>query len=290
MSNLRPWPLRVLWILVPFTTGTLVDHALDGRVSSLRVGATVLFWAGWAMTLVAMLVPRETTLTFVRIVVPASAAAAVWATFASDADATAAAGLAVALAATVAVLMAPVGDLFVNGSSYGDERRMPLRVPVAMLAGPVPLAWTICVGGATAGPLLLLAHVWIAGVAATMVGLPLAAVGARALHQLARRWVVFVPAGFVLHDHLAVREPVLFPRNDVVLLGPAAAATTARDLTAGAAGLALQVDFAVPVTVTPSSRAEAVEAVGITQFIFTPSRPGELLAEAERRRIRVARG
>ena len=33
------------------------------------------------------------------------------------------------------------GEAFVDGSSYGDERRMPLRPPVAVLAGPVPLAW-----------------------------------------------------------------------------------------------------------------------------------------------------
>ena len=291
MSNLRLWPLRALWILVPLTTGAVVDDALADRVASFRVGATIVFWALWAITLVATLVPRVETLTAVRVVVPANVLATAWAAAATDIDGRAALAIAVAVAVVAVAFMAPDGEEFVNGSSYGDERRMPLRPPVAMLAGPIPLAWVACVAGVIAGPLLLLAHVWIAGAALTAIGLPLTVLSARALHQLSRRWVVFVPAGFVLHDHLALLEPVLFGRTDIVALGPALADTRARDLTAGAAGLALQVDFALPVSVTPTEPGdEAVEMVAITQCLFTPSRPGHVLAEAERRKIRVDRG
>jgi hypothetical protein len=290
MRTLGLWPLRAIWILIPFTTGVLVDAALDGRLTSFRIGTRAIFWALWALVLVAMLVPRVTTLTFVRIVAPAAPAAALWATAMTEVDARAVIGLAVALVAAVAVLLAPVGEAFVDGSSYGDERRMPLRPPVAVLAGPVPLAWAAAVAGMLSGPLLLLAHRWIAGIVVTLLGFPLAAAAVRALHQLSRRWVVFVPAGFVLHDHLALREPVLFGRNDVVALGPAPADTRAHDLTARAAGLALQVDFAVPVEVAPSAPGEEVtELVGITQFLFMPTRPGHVLLEAERRQLRVSR-
>jgi hypothetical protein len=101
---------------------------------------------------------------------------------------------------------------------------------------------------------------------------------------------VFVPAGFVLHDHLSLREPVLFPRSDVVSFGPALADTNARDLSAGASGLALQVDCAVPVQVAPAEPGdEAAELVGISQFLVMPSRPGHVLLEAERRGLRVTR-
>ena len=290
MSNLRLWPLRVLWILVPFTTGALVDDALSGRIASLRHGATALFWIVWAVTLVATLVPRGPSLTAVRLVLPASAAAALWCSARVTLAATAVAGVVVSIAASAASLVAPAGEEFVNGSSYGDERRMLLRPPAALLVLLVPLAAIAVMVGAVAGVLLLLAHMWIIGAVAVVVGLPVAVVATRALHQLTRRWVVFVPAGFVLHDHLALSEPVLFPRTDIVKLGPAPADTRATDFTAGASGLAIQVDFAVPVSVTPAAGTDEVEMVGITQFLVMPSRPGHLLAEAERRRIRVARG
>jgi hypothetical protein len=290
MRTLGLWPLRAIWILIPFTTGVLIDAALDGRLTSFRIGTRAIFWTLWGLVLVAMLVPRVATLTFVRVVVAAGPGAALWATAATEVDARALTGLVVALVAALAVLLAPVGEAFVDGSSYGDERRMPLRPPVAVLAGPVPFAWAVAVAGSLAGPMLLLAQRWIVGLAVTVVGVPLAAAAVRALHQLSRRWVVFVPAGFVLHDHLALREPVLFGRNDVVGLGPAPAGTGAHDLTAGAAGLALQVDFALPVEVAPSSPGDEVtELVGITQFLFMPTRPGHVLLEAERRRLRISR-
>lgn len=292
MTNLRPWPLRLLWILVPLTTGPVLDDALDGRVASFRVGVQVAFWVLWGLALLAMFVPRVETLTLVRLIVPSAPIVASWAGAATDFDALAIAAVAVACVATAVALSPLVGDLFVNGSSYGDERRMPLRAPAPMLVGPVPLAWAMAVAGATAGPLLLLAHVWVPGALVTAVGWPLALVAVRALHRLAERWVVFVPAGFVLHDHLALREPVLFAKGDLVALGPAPADTQARDLTARAAGLALQVDFAIPVEVVPAVATDGdgvVEMVGISQFVFTPSRPGEVLAEAERRKLRVRR-
>lgn len=281
----------MLWILVPFTVGSVLDDALAQHVASLRVGCTIAFWAIWAVTLVASLVPRVETLTFVRITMPAAVPVAFWVTAVAGVSVTAVAGIVVALAVAAMVLLAPVGEDFVNGSSYGDEHRMALRPPAAMLAGPIPLAWASCVSGLSAGPLLLLVHVWIVGVIVTAIGVPVAVIAARALHQLARRWVVFVPAGFVLHDHLALREPVLFARGDIVSLGAALQGTDARDLTVGAAGLALQVDLAVPVEMVPSSADdEAVELVGITKFLFMASRPGHVLAAAESRRISIRRG
>ena len=103
------------------------------------------------------------------------------------------------------------GDVLLNGSSYGHERRLPLRVPGPVLLGPLVLAWAAIVAPLVAGPLLLAARAWIAGAAVLVLGLPLAAVGVRSLHGLARRWLVLVPAGLVLHDHQALVEPVLFP-------------------------------------------------------------------------------
>ena len=65
--------------------------------------------------------------------------------------------------------------------------------------------------------------------------------GLRSLHQLNRRWVVLVPAGLVLHDHLALNEPTLFQKSEIDLIGPASIDTDATDFTQGAYGLALEV-------------------------------------------------
>lgn len=279
--------LRLVWLTMPWTLGLLLGHALDGRSHAFRTVATLGAWVVWALTLVVLLVPRTTSLTAIRVLVPATLPAAVWAALASDVGAETAVGLAAAAVATALALAAPVADAFADGSSYGDERRLVLRTPAALLLGPVELTWAVCVAGVAAGPLLLAARLWVAGAVALVVGLPLAGLAARSLHQLSRRWVVFVPAGFVLHDHLATAEPVLFQRRQVQRLAPAEVSTDALDLSSGAPGLTLEARLLEPHEIGLRRGRATSETTEIEAFLFTPGRPGELLAEARRRKFAV---
>jgi hypothetical protein len=289
VTDLRLAPLRLLWVTLPFTLGPLLAEALDTRDDGFRSTVSVGCWVVWAAVVVAALIPRALSLTVVRVVVPATVPAALWAGAAADDASTAAtvSGLAAAGLVAAAVFFAPVGEAFVDGSSYGDERRMPLRPPGVLLLGPIEIAWVLAVIGATAGPLLLADRRWIAGGAATAVGLPVALLAGRALHRMARRWLVFVPAGFVVHDHLVLAEPMLFPRSLVTAIGIAAKDTHATDLTAGALGVALEARLAEATSIAPARRDRAVDTVEITTFLVSPSRPGAALLEARRRRITV---
>ena len=224
-----------------------------------------------------------------RIVVPASCVAAVWAALVHGAHTNSAVGIVGAVVATVCALLPTTGDAFADGASYGDERRFLLRPPGAYLLGPIEVAWAIVVAGTAGGPLLLLTHQWVAGAIVTVVG-PLAAWRAwQSLHALSYRWLVFVPAGVVLHDALALAEPTLFARTDVVALAPAPADTKALDLTANALGLALQIDLTAPhivgVVAPRSARQRSAEQQSISRLMFTPTRPGAVATEAHARKI-----
>lgn len=293
-----PWPLRAVWLVAPLTAGPAFAAALDPARHGFRTVASVGLWALWAATLAAMLVPRDVTLTAVRVVVPASVVAAGWA---ASGGAGPVAGL-VAIAGTVlaaALALAPgTTDAFVDGGSYGTERRWALRTPAPLLLGPVPLAWLVAVAGAAAGPVLLAAGHWTLGTVLLVVGWPLAAAAARALHTLSRRWVVLVPAGLVLHDPLA-GEALLFPRNTIARLGPAGAGADerpgiAQDRTGGALGLVLELDLVEPVSVPELSdrgrrRPEGPTAptVDVASLLFSPARPGAVLEAAASHRISV---
>jgi hypothetical protein len=288
------WLALVLWVTLPVAAGPAFGDALDPRSRLVQVVASVGLWAVWALVVGAALVPRSTTLTAIRIVMPASFAAALWAaiatpTFGAD-DIVA---LTVTLLAAIAVLSAFTGAVFVNGSAYGDERRLPLRPPLSLLIGPIELAWVVCVAGAVAGPMLLAAGSTIVGGLALVVGWPAAWFAARALHGLSQRWVVFVPAGFVVHDLMALTDPLLLPRRLVVALGPAPADTRSADFTLGSAGLVLQVDLTEPVEITPVPRRTAPgqrpkpQPARVDSLLFAPTRPGAVLREAKRRRLPV---
>jgi hypothetical protein len=283
-----PWPARATWVLLPLAMGPALGDALDGSTRAVAVTGAVLAWGTWAAVLVAVLIPRTLSLTVLRIAAPAAVAVANWSALAGDRTGADVLAVVWAAVAVVAALAPTTGDTFVNGSSYGDERRMPLRVPGSLLLGPLPLAWITVVSAPIGAPLLLAARQWIAGGALLVAGAPAAAIAGRALHGLSRRWVVFVPAGLVLHDLHTMVDPVLFPRTSIRRLGPAPAdGDDALDLTAGSLGLALELELAQATEVAPRRRDGRVEVAQVQRLRFTPTRPGALLVEAARRRIAV---
>ena len=280
------WPVRVVWLAQALCLGPALSAWLDGASAPVQWVASVGAWGGWLAVLVATLVPTTLSLTVVRIGGPGAAAAALGALVATGASAATVVALAAGLVALLVCLAPETAEVFVDGSSYGDERRLPLRTPALLLAGPAELAWAVALAGAAAGPLLVAAGQWLAGAVALAVGLPLARVAGRSLHALSRRWLVFVPAGLVVHDPLALAEPILLARSAVRRFGPAPADTDALDLTGGAWGLALEVRLVAPVTLARlAPRRAPVEVEDVTALLVTPARPGRVLAEARRRRV-----
>jgi hypothetical protein len=223
MQALWLWCARLSWALLPLTAGAELTDALDEWSTAPATVATVLLWSAWVGGLVALLAPRPWGLTLLRVVAPAAMLTTI---FAASATSAALAALAIASASIAAVLALspPVARACANALAYGDEQRFPLRVPLPLLVAPVPVAVALVALGVVAGPLLLADGRLVLGGLAVLVGVPLAAFLARALHALSRRWLVFVPAGVVIVDPLTLMDPVLLRREQV------------RDISAGERG------------------------------------------------------
>ena len=282
-DSIPVWALRAVWLVQPVTLGpALADgfHDLDGH-TFLSVSA----WVLWGLGLLATLVPRPVTLTAIRIGGPAAAALSVWTATTVDDAALVAVALGGAFVLGVLSHWPAVADTYVDGASYGDEKRFLLRAPGPVVLALGPLAWALTVAGVVVGPLLLASGDSAVGSAACVAGLPIAAASARALHHLHRRWIVLVPAGFVLHDHLALADPTLLPRDALTSVGPASADTDAHDLTQAARGMALEVRCREPHDLRPASRDGSAEVVVTEAILCAPARPDAVLAEAKRRRL-----
>ena len=280
--------MRALWAALPFTVGPALAAALDAGSGPVRFVASTGLWLGWAAGMVAAFVPHPIALTTLRVVAPAVVVAAVVAALAGEASALAVAWATVACAWAFAPT---VGAVCVNGPAYPNERRFLLRPPGPLLKGPLPMAWVLSVTGIAAGPLLLAARQWVLGGLLLLVGWPLALLLLKSIHNLSRRWVVFVPAGMVLHDPLVLFDPMLFRRQDVARIRPGRGRNPAYlDLSQGAPGLGLEMDLNEPVTVAllRPGRREG-ESVDASRIRFTPTRPGAVIDEATRRRIAVPR-
>lgn len=280
------WSIRVLWFLLPLT---LVAPAVDLWGDD-RTSVTAVAWALWAIGLAATALPLPVTLTLLRVLAPVTVVVVVALLLDGTTSARHLLALVHGIALTVAALTALVGDRFADGASYGDERRMLLRPGATQLFAGAPIAWAATVAGIAVPLVLLVDRRWLVGVVAALIGLAVAAAGFRALHTLARRWIVFVPNGFVLHDLSVLAEPILFRRTAVERLMPAVDQSPARDLSLGAPGLLLECQLTDPAPLGLRSATAASSEFTMTdvrRWLFAPSRPGALLDEAERRRFAV---
>lgn len=290
MTNVGPWAVRVAWFALPVLAGPALADALDGASSAVQRTAAVLLWGGWTATLVATLVPRATSLTAIRMAAPAAAVAVVAAAVHGPTGGDDALALAAGVLVLATAWAAITTDAFVDGSSYGDERRFALRSPVALLIGAAPVAWLLAVAAPAVGILLLAAEAWLPGAALVAAGVPGARLGVPALHRLSRRWLVLVPAGLVLHDHVALPDPVLLRRAILRAVGPAPVEAvedgSTLDATLGAPGLVLALELVEPTELpvaVGAGRRRTVATRTATRVLVAPARPGAFLAAARAR-------
>lgn len=249
-------------------------------------------WATWGAVLVATLVPRPAGLAAVRV---AAGLAVILALAATTRAPAAQSVVAVGGTAGVALLagLPSVGFGFVNRAAYGDERRFLLRLPPALLLGPLPLAVPVFGLGLAAGPLLLADGRVVAGLLALVAGWPVAAALARSLVMLSQRWAVLVPAGIVLKDPLALVDPVLFPKERVSSLRPlpypTSPAADILDLRLGAVPGSVLLELAEDTALVRTAvRRRQGEVVRTRRVAFAPRQTEALLAESVRRRTASA--
>ncbi|MEZ5247450.1 MAG: hypothetical protein R2707_20345 [Acidimicrobiales bacterium] len=286
-EKLNGWLAFIVWVVQPFTLGPLLGEALDPTRDLFRTACSWALWLGWLEVLVALALPRPITLTVTRIGATATVPMAVWAAVGTDETTLTVVGLLSAIAAAGVVLAPTFADRFIDGVSYGEERRFALRPPGPVLVGLLVPTWAVVVAGACAGPLLLADEQWVLGGILTVVGWPPAVLGARALHQLTNRFVVFVPNGFVVHDLTVMREPVLFQSREIAGLAPALADTAADDMTGAALGLALELKLAAPATLPMVAGRKETEDRDVRALLIAPSRPAAVMTLAQTRGFRI---
>ena len=221
------WTARVAWIVLPFTTGAAFDDVLQPWSRAPQTVAEALLWAAWFAGLIALLAPRPWGFTILRVVAPCTVAIAIASAWSAP-WLTAVLAISTASFAMVTALSSAIAHACTASTAYGPERRFPLRVPVTLLAGPLPIAVTLIGAGIASGPLLIANGSAVAGIVALVVGAPLVAALVRSIGALDHRWLVLVPAGLVIVDPLTFPDPVLLPREHIRSVGLAPGRSVSR--------------------------------------------------------------
>ena len=284
------WTARVAWIVLPFTNGAALGDVIQPWARAPETVAAILLWAAWFAGLVALLTPRPWGFTTLRVVAPCALTISVISAWSAPGP-TAALAIVFAAIATATALSSPIAHASAASTAYGPERRFPLRAPLSLLAGPLPLSVAIVAAGIASGPLLLANRDYIAGAIALVVGVPIVAALIRSLAALDHRWIVLVPAGLVVVDPLTFPDPVLLPREHIASLGRVARGARARatpdhaEILVGGPGPLLLTCHEHGTFLRRSGRDRA--SVEADRLRLTPLRPGLVLAAAGDHRIAV---
>lgn len=287
-ERLLPWLLRLLWVAVLVSGGAALDGATADVSSTVADTARYGALTVWIVGVGAMALPAVTSLTAMRLIVPAAVPAAVVA-LATGADTTdGAIFLAVAVIATMIALSADLGRVYVQASAYGDEDRHLLRPPAAYAIASFTL-WALCVGATIAGPLLIASGRWMWGVPLSVAAIGGIVLGRPRWHRLSRRWFVVVPIGVVIHDQVVLAETVMLRRHELAGIRLAPMGTEAADLTGPASGHAVEISTLEPTTAilaaTPAD--PRGKAIHLSSCLIAPTRPGRALRAVAARRLPV---
>lgn len=264
-SVLPLWLLRAAWVAIGIVAPW--SAAAGGRSTAVRAVTLGWGWSLWAAVLFSLLVPAAVSLTVVRAAMPLAFVA-------SLADGRAAV-VALVMVAWIVSSLPDTADSLVQGGAYGAETRFLLRTPLTYVL-PTLLAMALQCASLVGGSLLLAAGQWAAGGISTAVGIVLARSVPAQLHRLSRRWLVLVPAGMVVHDHMVLAETMMLRMANVDGMGMVTSNGEAADLTGGVLGprIAVRARQADKVILSPIT-AKVMgtgEALHVQMFTVAPRR------------------
>ena len=224
-------------------------------------------WLLWTSVGVSLLVPSPMSLTIVRIVVPLSVVVSV------------VAGQPLPVFCSVVALIvcasAVFVDVMVQGGAYGDEKRFALRTPLPYVV-PAVIAWLLNTASLISGSLLLASRQYIFGAVLVAIGILLSRTIPQRLHRLARRWLVLVPVGIVVHDHLVLHETIMAPSRKIQSVARTSDVGEAADLTGGVFGdritIALTEADKVILSKITAKAFGTTEALHVKMFCIAPRR------------------
>ena len=280
-QNQLAWLARTLWLITAIIPNDLVD-SLPQHSAALRFTLTAELWMLWVIVTIALWVYHPLSLTIARSLAPVITVHLFVGIGDADTVAMAIASATCALLTCLIIFNADYGAIHVQAGAYGDEQRFLLRIPAPLML-PVGIAYLLLVVTATFTPLWFANGQWIPGGMGLVVGAVLLWKVAPRIYQLSRRWLVFVPAGVVVHDSTLLSDVLMLRRHDVVSIALAPAATQAIDFTGLTWGVPLEVQLRemIDVRLTPLAARllRTTDALHVKSFLVAPTRPGHVLAQ-----------
>ena len=186
------WPIRVLWVFVALFQ------------QSFSIG----MWILWTVTAIATWILHPISLSAIRLSSPVVFIALIAQLPAEDFGILPVAVSTAALISLLLIYTSDFGMIQVQAGAYGNERRFLLRIPASLVL-PSFLTWAVLATLFVVADNLFGSDLWVGGFIASVLAAAAIWKFAPQLHRLSLRWLVRVPAGWVIHDGVLLAENLL---------------------------------------------------------------------------------
>ncbi len=269
------WITRTTWLAV-----ALLPPSFTTDFTSLSETANLTLeiqgWAMWAIVLVALWVPHPISLTTSRMIAPLVAVGITVGLPSMAWEPTKIIAALCAAITTVFVFAAEFGGDQVQAGAFGNERRFVLRIP-APLALPTLVGWLLFALSLGIAPIIAVSTAWPLAVITVMFAVLVTWFVPQRLHQLSKRWLVRVPAGWVVHDAVLLADNILIRTHELAAMRLAPADTEALDISGLTRGELLEVMLRESITIrlTPFAArvTKTLDVVHAKAILVAPSRP-----------------
>ena len=272
--------MRILLSCLPFI-GAGVGGLLDDRSDAVQITGTALAWAVWGVVVIASYISHPITLTVLRIGTPVVASFMIFVAVTQGFSGSQIISAAVSVAVLLLSFSAEIGAIYVQASAYGDEKRFALRPPVVLVA-PILLSALVADLSILGLPMLVAAKNWSVAAVALIGFFVSGKYLLPRIHLLSRRWLVFVPAGIVVHDEVVLSINLMIRKQELLQIKLARDNSAAADLTALTWGVPLEFSFNKPLDVALTSigakHLNSVSAIHAQSVLVATSRPGAVLS------------
>ncbi len=272
--------MRILLSCLPFI-GAGVGGLLDDRSDAVQITGTALAWAVWGVVVIASYISHPITLTVLRIGTPVVASFMIFVAVTQGFSGSQIISAAVSVAVLLLSFSAEIGGIYVQASAYGDEKRFALRPPVVLVA-PILLSALVADLSILGLPMLVAAKNWSVAAVALIGFFVSGKYLLPRIHLLSRRWLVFVPAGIVVHDEVVLSINLMIRKQELLQIKLARDNSAAADLSALTWGVPLEFSFNKPLDVALTSigakHLNSVSAIHAQSVLVATSRPGAVLS------------
>jgi hypothetical protein len=205
-------------------------------------GFGIVAWILWAVVAIGTWIHHPISLTTIRCLAPI---AVFYSAVYALSESLSSLNIAVVTCGIISLMLmytADYGSAHVQAGAYGNERRFLLRIPAPVVL-PTLITWALFATVLVVLENAVQSENYVLSIPLLLALIAMSWKFAPQMHRLSKRWLVRVPAGWVVHDDLLLAENLLVRSHNLVAIDFALAESDALDLSGMTRGVPIQISL-----------------------------------------------